>query len=61
MLKPEEITQPGAYWYHTGGDRQLVQIKAGQAGLEIHFKGRDDYDMLDDVAGEFEIAGESPG
>lgn len=59
MLKASDISKAGTYWYRADpiGDWTAVEIgpqDAPKADLEVRFAGREDWDMLIEMAGEFD-------
>ena len=59
MLASSEVTAPGYYWYYDGSGSSPVVVEVAPAEapktqLEVRFHGRDDWDMLADLTGEFE-------
>lgn len=59
MLTPSDITLPGFYWYFLnipGADPVIVEIGpegAPKRDLQVHFTGREDWDMLNEISGSF--------
>jgi hypothetical protein len=59
--EPDKPTKPGVYWYWPlpGVPESRVKVVLRQTkeqGLAVFFDGRDDYDLVDEVAGRFEPA-----
>lgn len=53
-----DIKLAGFYWYYpsNGGPPVVVEVSPAEApepDLEVRFTGRDDWDMLSDLAGSF--------
>lgn len=59
MLTASDITESGTYWYRADpiGEWSAVEIGpngVAKAHLEVRFAGREDWDMLEEMAGEFQ-------
>ena len=59
MLTPTEISEPGFYWYYRGNGSppvvvEIAPAEAPEPQLEVRFQGREDWDTLADLTGEFE-------
>jgi hypothetical protein len=54
MLHPNDLTDPGFYWYldAIGSTPQVVEV-VGDAVLMVRFAGREDEDALAGLAGSF--------
>ena len=58
MLTSRDIKLAGFYWYYDaiGGPPVVVEVSPAEApelDLEVRFTGRDDWEMLGDLAGTF--------
>ncbi|MFL6693826.1 MAG: hypothetical protein ACJ8GO_12795 [Ramlibacter sp.] len=58
MLRANQITEAGFYWYYDaiGGAPVVVEVspaEAPEAQLEVRFTGRHVWDMLGDLSGSF--------
>lgn len=55
-MSPSEVATPGRYRYRDqiSNEPKVVDVRDGEDGLELHFPGRDDYDLVRDVTGDFE-------
>ena len=59
MLSSQQVNQPGFYWYYDAlaGEPTVVEVAPAEAPepqLEVRFIGREDWDLLVDLSGEFE-------
>jgi hypothetical protein len=59
MLPSSQVIEPGYYRYYDGSGSppvvvEIAPAEAPEPQLEVRFHGRDDWDVLADLTGEFE-------